>query len=203
MKTIAYGRVSTEKQDEESQKNMIARYASEQGYKVDSWIFETISSRKAVCERQLEDILCTLGKGDRLIVSESSRLARGGMIELASIIQRIKDRKARLSIVIGIGGEPMEIDSTAKMDFKNEMKIAMVGWGANMERQNISERTKNALQARKEKGVKLGRPKGTKLPDHAEKEVRKLLEHKVTLSAIARVIGISRGRLYRWVRGHV
>ena len=101
MKTIAYGRVSTEKQDEESQKNMIARYASKQGYKVDSWIFETISSRKAVCERQLEDILSTLGKGDRLIVSEPSRLARGGMIELASIIQKIKDRKARLSIVTG------------------------------------------------------------------------------------------------------
>ena len=84
------------------------------------------------------------------------------------------------------------------MDFR-QMMIAMVGGLRHGRQISVNEQRTHYRQDRK--GGLEGQ--GTTLPDHAEKEVRKLLEHKVSLSAIARVLGISRGRLYRWVRDHV
>ena len=84
----AYLRVSTDKQDERSQREIVTGYAAEVGLKIDGWVFETVSSHKARSERKLAGVLEALQVGDTLIVSEPSRLARGGMVELAGVVDQ-------------------------------------------------------------------------------------------------------------------
>ena len=195
----AYGRVSTDKQDERSQREIVNAYAAAVGMKVDGWVFETISSKTARAERKLAAVLSGLKAGDTLIVSEPSRLARGGMIELAGVVDQVKQKKARLIVVNGISGKPLIFETGKNADMMSEMALAFVGWGANMERTNIGERTRAALAARKAAGIKLGRPTGTKLTDEQAAAVRKYLAMGIPKTVIAKLAGITRGRLLRWL----
>lgn len=197
---IGYGRVSTDKQDEQSQKHIVNAYAASTGLKIDRWVGETISSTKARKERELEAVLSGLKAGDCLVVSEPSRLARGGMVELAGVVDRVKQLKARLIIVNGVGNEPMIFDSGKKTNVASEMALAVIGWAANMERTNIGERTKAALAARKKAGVKLGRPKGTKLEPEQVKAVAEFMALGLPVATVARLAGLTRSRLNRYLK---
>ncbi len=196
---VAYGRVSTDKQDERSQREIVTGYAAEVGLKIDGWVFETVSSHKARADRKLAGILDKLTAGDTLICSEPSRLARGGMIELAGVVDQVKQRKARLIVVNGVNGKPLTFSAEKNPDIFSEMALAFVGWGANMERTNIGERTRAALAARKAAGIKLGRPTGTKLTDEQAAAVRKYLAMGIPKTVTAKLAGLTRGRLLRWL----
>jgi len=199
--TTAYARVSTDKQDERSQKEIVYAYAAKTGLKVDGFVAEVISSRTARSERKLAGVLDSLKPGDTLLVSEPSRLARGGMVELAAVVDAVKQRKARLVIVNGANGKPLLFEAGKNADLQSEMALAVIGWAANMERQNISERTKAALSARKAEGVRLGRPTGTRLTEAEAATVRKYLSEGYPKTIIARLAGITRGRLLRYLSG--
>jgi len=196
----AYGRVSTDKQDERSQKNIIAEYCASVGLKVDKWTFETISSRTNRTERELAEILDGIRKGDTLIVSEPSRLARGGMIELAGVVDTVKQKSGKLVVVNGLNGKPLVFAPGKETDQLAEIALAVIGWSANMERQNISERTRSALKARKEAGVKLGRPAGTFLDSEQAGAVEKYMAMGLPKTVVAKLAGITRGRLLRYLK---
>jgi putative DNA-invertase from lambdoid prophage Rac len=76
MKTFAYLRVSTSKQDLETQRHEILQYCDRHSLSVDDWLEIEISSRKTMKERRIDELLGKLKRGDSVIVSELSRIGR-------------------------------------------------------------------------------------------------------------------------------
>ena len=151
-KTVAYLRVSQDTQDISNQRHEISRYAAANDIQIDDWIEVEISSRKSLKARKIDETLHTLKRGDTLIVSEISRLARS-MRELQNILYDLEQKKIEIHIIkqnIRTNGE--KSDSTTKILFY------AFGMAAELERELISQRTKAALAARKAQGVKLGNP---------------------------------------------
>ena len=85
----------------------------------------------------------------------------------------------------------------------SKILIMVLLMAAEIERELISQRTKEALARRKAEGKTLGRPKGSfgvsKL-DQYEDEIRKLLSHRVAKATIARMYGSSWQTVHAWVR---
>ena len=189
---IAYRRMSTGSQDGEGQRNTILEWSSKNGTKIDRWESEQVSSRKRRADRKVSKVIDGLQPGDKLIVSELSRLARS-MTELMSIVQDVREHGAELVIV----QDGMTL--TAGDDWQASAYLMAVSMGAEIERSMISQRTKAGLMARKAQGVKLGRPAGrSKLDEHAS-NIRDLQAKGVTTANIARILGVSRSTLYAWM----
>ena len=83
MKTVAYLRVSTRSQDLANQKLAILEFSQKRRFPIDQFIESRISSRQSPLERRIDEMLGTLEPGDRLLVSELSRLGRS----LSQVIQ--------------------------------------------------------------------------------------------------------------------
>lgn len=95
------------------------------------------------------------------------------------------------------------IKITSQMDMQSKIIVAMFSLFAELERDMLSMRTKQALSAKKAQGVKLGKPKGTlqssRLDDKQE-VIRELLRHKVSKSAVARMVNCSRTALVSYIK---
>jgi len=197
MKNIAYLRVSKSDQDTNNQRLSILDYAQKNNIKIHDFVEFNISSRKSPRERGIDALLSRLNSGDRLIVSELSRLGRS----LGQIIQ-IVDRLLKKSISFVAVKENIVVNEK-KQDIQTKVMIAMFGLFAEIERDLISERTKEGLAAARAKGKLLGRPKGTlgksKL-DGKEEEIKSLLNKKVSKASIAKIFDISRPALYSFIK---
>lgn len=152
-KTIAYLRASTDKQDTSNQRAEILSYAWKEDLKVDEFIEITISSRRTPKQRRIEELTTRLNKGDSLIVTELSRIGRSTS-EVLGIINELIKSEVRI-IIIRQGLDLNQHDLTSKV------MVTMFSLFAELERDLISSRTKEALAAKKAKGIKLGKPKGT------------------------------------------
>ncbi len=196
MKTIAYLRISTDKQDLDKQRLTILDYARKRGIDIEDFIELQISSQKTMKERRIDQLLSQLDAGDTLVVSELSRLGRS----LGQIIQIVDDLMKRKNKFIAI---KENIVLSGKQDIQTKMMVAMFGLFAEIERDLISERTKQALAAAKAKGKLLGRPKGSpgksKL-DGREKEIKELIKKEVSKSSIAKIMEISRTALHEFIK---
>ena len=153
MKTVASLRVSTGSQDLATQKLAILDFTQKRRFTVDAFIESRISSRKSPIERRIEEMLGTLQSGDRLLVSELSRLGRS-LSQVLQIVATLIERKIRFIAI----KEAIEVEG--KQDLRTKVMIALFGLFAEVERDLISERTKEGLAAAKAKGKQLGRPKG-------------------------------------------
>lgn len=182
-----YARVSTDKQDADRQELDILRYAEAQDLGQVKMVRETISSRKA--ERQVYAVIETMEAGDVLLVTELSRLARS-MIELNGIISSILLKGASLRVTDG---------QQVNESIGSQSLVFAMGIAAQVERSMISERTKSALRARKEQGVKLGRPAGVSKLDDMADDIFKYKGLGVNHADIARILGISRSTLNLWL----
>ena len=150
--TIAYLRVSTQKQCLENQRNEIEKFARHKGLVIHRWEMETISGTTAKSDRALGHLLGRMKKDDVIIVSEISRLSRK-MLEIMSIFYTCIEKEVLLySIKEGY-------------EFGNNMNSKIMGFAfgisAEIERNLISMRTREALALRKAEGVVLGRRKGS------------------------------------------
>jgi DNA invertase Pin-like site-specific DNA recombinase len=155
MPTIAYVRVSSEKQDVAAQKLAIGEYCKQRNMHVTYWVEVQISSRKDRKQRKLDDLFVELKKDDVLIVSELSRLARS-VGEIAFICETLLDKKVRLICI----KEGIDLQKNGKdIDIASLTQITMISLFAQIERTIISMRTKEGLRAAKERGAKLGNPK--------------------------------------------
>src|SRR3954447_7996845 len=196
MKTVAYLRVSTGSQDLANQKMAVLDYAKPQRFTVDRFVEAQISSRKAPAERGIDDLLGTLAAGDRLIVSELSRLGRS-LGQVIRIVDELVNRKVRfVAIKEGIRFE-------GKQDLQTKVMITLFGIFAEVERDLISERTKEGLVAARARGRLLGRPKGslgTSKLDGKEGEIRKLLEKEVSKRSLAKIMDVSTTNLRHFIR---
>ena len=196
MKTVAYLRVSTGSQDLANQKMAVLDYARQQRFTVDRFVEAQVSSRKTPAQRGIEDLLGTLAAGDRLVVSELSRLGRS-LGQVIRIVDELVKRKVRFIAI------KEAIRFEGKQDMQTKVMIALFGLFAEVERDLISQRTKEGLAAARARGRLLGRPKGalgkSKL-DGKEEEIRMLLEKTVSKASIAKIVGVSRTALHHFIR---
>lgn len=195
MKTIAYLRVSTDKQSLDNQRLTILDYAHKQGITIDDFVRVQVSSQKSIKKRKIDELLEQLNAGDMLIVSELSRLGRslGQIIQIVDELIRKENKFIAVKENIALNG---------RQDIQTKVMIAMFGLFAEIERDLISERTKQGLAAAKAKGKLLGRPKGSlgkSRLDGKEKEIGTLLSKTVSKSSIAKIMGISRTALYEFI----
>ena len=196
MRTIAYIRVSTDSQDLNNQRYEILDYCQKNAMTVDDYIEVEVSSRKTLKHRRIEELLSKLNKGDTLIVSELSRLGRS----LGEIIDIVKSLVEKHIDFIAI---KQRIIINGKEDIQTKTMIALFGLLAELERDLISDRTKIGLAAKKARGIKLGRPKGSTGPsklDKHEKKIKELLGYKTPKAVIARMLDVSRTTLIDFIK---
>lgn len=153
MKTIAYLRVSTDKQTIENQRNEISNYATANKIVIDEFIEIEISSRKSADARLINEITSKLKKDDRLVVSELSRLGRSTS-EVLSII----DNFMKQGITIVFIKQNLTVSNDSQ-DMTSKVMLTLFSLFAELERDLISKRTKEALASRKAKGATLGHNK--------------------------------------------
>lgn len=170
-KTIAYLRVSTDRQDLTNQKLEIEKYAASKNMEIDNWIMVEISSRKNIRERRIPELIDRLKKGDRLILSELSRLARS-MRETHNIVHEIARKKAELHII------KQNLITKDENDMATKIYINSFAMAAEIERDLISQRTKTGLARLKAEGKRLGNPN---LKQDNKARVRKANKYAGTL----------------------
>jgi DNA invertase Pin-like site-specific DNA recombinase len=196
MTTLAYMRVSCDKQDLKNQKLEILEYAQKNNYKVDEFIEIEISSRKDQQKRRIDELFEKLNAGEILITAELSRIGRstGEVINIinAFIKKQVKFIAIKQNLIIN-----------GKHDLQSKVLTTIFSLLAEMERDLISCRTIEALKAKKAQGIVLGRPKGalgvSKLDDKKE-QIQELLKHKVSKSAISRMLSVSRTSLIDFIK---
>jgi len=192
-RTIGYLRVSTADQDLEKNKADILKLANEKQLGHVEWIEEKISGTKDWKKRELGTAFETLKEGDTIIVSELSRLGRSTL----QILEIMKEAKGR-----GIAVHAVKGGWSLNGSLESKIVLTMLAMIAEIERDLISERTKEGLRARKEAGVKLGRPKGpgkSKLDQHKE-EIIALLNNGATKTFVAKRYGCSVPNLFNWLK---
>ena len=195
MKNLAYLRVSTAHQDVQSQRLAILEYAREHGFQIDRFVEAKASGRATKKRRRLDDVMSELTAGDRLIVSELSRLGRslGEVIELLDAISKASIQFVAIKENIRFEG---------RQDLQTKIMTTLFALFAEVERELISERTREGLARARASGKKLGRPKGslgTSQLDGREDEIRRLLDLGVSKSAVAKITGVSRPTLYNFL----
>ena len=193
MTTYAYLRVSTIEQNTEKNKLDVLKFANSKKLGNVEFIEEQISGKANFKNRQLGALLEKMKKDDVLIVPELSRIARS-ITQIFEVIDITKQKGIILySIKENFSNNDKSITSTVTTTI-----FALV---AQIERDLISLRTKEALQSKKAQGVKLGRPKGkgkSKLDEYKD-EILKLVELKVPKTIIARQYNTSTANLHRFL----
>lgn len=166
-----YVRVSNHDQNLEGQKNLISRYAMEHKLMVDEWIELEMSSRKSLKERRMDELLNKLQSDDTIIVSELSRIGRSIKETLDIIEAIVKEKGARLILI----KQHMDINISNTTNPTHKILVTVFSMLAELERDFISERTKEGLRARVAKGIKLGKPAGTIQSSMYDKDREKIL----------------------------
>ena len=185
-KIIAYTRVSKDTQTTENQKHYLSEFAQNNKFIIDEFIEVTISSRKKKEFREINETIEKLNSGDTLLVYALDRLGRS-TLETLAIIDEIKNK----GIILKIVKENITIDKNISNPM-NDMMMTMLSAFADLERSFISERVKAGLEARKAKGIKLGRVKGSigkSKYDKYEEKIQELYSLGLSLSKIVDYIG--------------
>lgn len=192
-RTVGYLRVSTADQDLYKFRADVLQFAQDRGFGKVEFAEEKVSGKKPWRDRQLGKVVLGLGDGDKLIVPELSRLGRS-MLEILEIIQIARAAGACIYAVKG-GWELAD-------NIQSKIISSVLAMMAEVERDLISERTKEALASKKAAGIKLGRRPGpgkSKLDEHAE-EIRALLANGSTKTFVAGRYGTSVQNLSHWLR---
>jgi DNA invertase Pin-like site-specific DNA recombinase len=180
-KTVAYLRVSTLDQDLEKNKADILSFANHHDLGKVNFVEEITSGRKPWRE------------GDAIIVAEFSRLGRS-MLECMEI----------LALATRNGIRVYSVKGNWQLDDSIQSKIIALAFSmaAEIERDLISQRTKEALRFKKEQGLTLGRPKGpgkSKL-DTFRPEIESLLANGSTQRFVAKRYHTTEANLHNWLK---
>ena len=194
MTNFAYLRVSSDQQDIKNQKFGLLEYCNNRNINPIKFVEDTVSGKITWKERAIGNILEKAIKGDLIVVSEISRLGRSTLQVL-----EILEAAAKKEISVHIAKNHMVIDGS----IQSTITATVLGLAAQIEREFISSRTKEALAKRKEDGMKLGRPKGQaqllKLDNYRD-EILKYLKKGINKRAISKLIECSPSTLYEWLK---
>lgn len=198
MTNFAYLRVSTDRQDAKNQKLGILDYCNSKNINNLKIIEDTISGTTSWRDRAIGNLIENGMAGDIIIVAEVSRLGR-------SILQvlEIMEIAAQKGISIHIAKNRMIMDGS----MQSTITATVLGLVAQIEREFLSSRTKEALQRKKSEGIKLGRPKGQseilKL-DAFKDQICDYVKKGINKRAIAKLVECSPSTLYQWLnRRHI
>lgn len=199
MSVIAYIRVSTQVQPLESQEYEIRKWCEERSLSIDRWVTESVSGTISWERRMLGKAIRKMKSGDLLVCSEISRLGRN-MLMIMSILNVCSQRRLRIHTIK---------DNFDLADNINSRIIAFAfafALAAEIERNLISQRTREALAAKKTAGANLGRPKGRSEKVQricsASGDIEALLASGATLSSVAKLYKVHRNTLARCRRMH-
>ncbi|WP_300914864.1 master DNA invertase Mpi family serine-type recombinase [Bacteroides acidifaciens] len=195
-----YIRVSSNKQTVENQRFEISAFCIREKLSIDGWIEETISGTKTYSKRQLGKLLKRVHKGDIIICAELSRLGRN-----LFMIMEI------LGICMRKGCHVWSIKDNYRLgdDISSKVLAFAFGLSAEIERNLISMRTKEALARKKAEGVRLGRPKGK--PNAPEKHklykkknyIKTQLRNGISQTQIAASCNVDRKTLSRFIKNFI
>jgi len=192
-RTIAYLRVSTIDQNLEKNKADILHLANDKNLGRVEFIEEKVSGKISWKQRKIGPLIDELKKGDTILLSEFSRLGRS-MLECMEIISLAIDKGIKIYTVKG----SWQLDDT----IQSKVMAMVFSMAAEIERDLISKRTKEALNSVRASGVKLGRPKGpgkSKL-DLVKPEVEALLSTGSTQKFIANRYNVTPATLCNWLK---
>lgn len=190
-----YIRVSTDKQALENQEFEINNFCDRKNIRIDKWIMEKISGTKDFEKRKLGKVLKRLKSGDILICSEISRLGRN-LLQIMTI----------LNICMEKGAQVWTIKDNYQLgaDIQSKVLAFAFSLSAEIERNLISQRTKEALARIKASGRKLGREFGSKNKRHVldgkEQDVIKLLNKGIPKTQIAKIMNVSIFTIYKFLK---
>lgn len=189
-----YIRVSTDRQTVNNQRFAISQFCAERNIKISFWIEETISSTKKLEDRKLGKLLKKLRKDDFLIVSELSRLGRN-LMQIMSILHYCMNSDVKVYTI----KENYELGN----NINSKVLAFAFGLSAEIERNLISARTKEALARKKAEGVVLGRPRGKKSTSvklsGKEHLIQTMLEKNLSKTQIARKLRVHRTTLTKFI----
>ncbi len=189
-----YIRVSTDRQTVENQRFEISNFCRREGLAVDGWIEETISGTKSYDKRELGKLLGKTRKGDLIVCTELSRLGRN-LFMVMEILNSCMNKECRVWTI--------KDGYRLGDDIQSKVLAFAFGLSAEIERNLISQRTKEALARKRAEGVVLGRPEGARNNhyklDDKKNEIQRLLSKNWSRSAIARKLGVSKSTLKRWL----
>lgn len=195
---VAYLRVSTGKQLLENQKNEISAFAQNRNMVIDQWVTEIASGCKQRNDRKLGTLLRRMKKGDSLIVTELSRLSRT-LIDIMTIMGTLLQK----GVVLYSTKERYSFDNS----LNSKVLCFAFGLVAEIERNLISMRTREALALRREQGVKLGRKKGSytkqKILLDNRNEIIRTINSGQSIASICRKYHVSRETFNRFRRHHL
>ena len=190
--------MSSDKQTVENQRFEIGRFCAAQEMEIDGWIEETISGTRDYDKRKLGELLRNVRAGDLIICSELSRLGRS-LYMVMEILSLCMERDCRVWTV--------KDNFRLGDDIQSKVLAFAFGLSAEIERNLISQRTKEALDRKRAEGVHLGRPKGAlskrvKLTGK-EEVIRVLREEGANWSQIARLLHVDRSTLVRFAKSRI
>jgi DNA invertase Pin-like site-specific DNA recombinase len=185
--TYGYVRVSTDKQRVDNQEYEIIRFCKKNNITIDEWVKETISGTKTPDKRKPGGLLEKVNDGDLIICAELSRLGRS-LFMIMTILNRLMDAGAKVWTI--------KDNYRLGIDIQSKVLAFAFGISAEIERDLISQRTKEALALRKAEGVVLGRPVGKK-SSHVklsgkEREIKTLIKNGTSKSEIGRIFNVNR-----------
>ena len=198
-KVMIYGyiRVSSDKQTVENQRFEINNFCKKEKLVINDWIEETISGTKNYTKRQLGNLLKKVHKDDIIICSELSRLGRN-LFMIMEILNICMTKECRVWTI--------KDNYRLGDDIQSKVLAFAFGLSAEIERNLISQRTKEALARKKAEGIVLGRPKGRKsAPEkyklHGKKSlIEELLKAKISKRQIAQICKADRNPLDRYIK---
>ena len=190
----AYLRVSTDAQDVANQRHGVVKYCADKRLLEPVFIEDTASGKTDWRDRPLGKIIERAGQGDIVVVSEVSRLARN-TLQVLEIGRECITRGVHLHVA----KNGIVFDDS----MQSKIVATVLGLVAEIERDFISARTKEALAKRKAEGVKLGRPVGAakKLRlDPLASKIDEYLKLGMDKRAIAKLLDVAPGTLYNWLK---
>ena len=194
---FGYIRVSSDKQTVENQRFEINNFCQREGISIDGWIEETISGTKSYNKRQLGNLLKKVQKDDLIICAELSRLGRN-LFMIMEILNICMNKECRVWTI--------KDNYRLGEDIQSKVLAFAFGLSAEIERNLISQRTKEALARKKAEGVVLGRPKGRKNSPTKYKLsgkrnlIKELLIANVSQRKIAKICKVDRNTLAKFIK---
>ena len=195
-----YIRVSSDKQTVENQKFEIEKFCEKEKLEIEGWISETISGTKNYDKRKLGKLLKKICPGDLIICSEISRLGRS-LFMIMEILNICMTKECRVWTV--------KDGYRLGEDIQSKVLAFAFGLSAEIERNLISQRTKEALARKRAEGVVLGRPKGSSKPEHfklygKDDVIRELLILGNSKTSIANSLRVNRNTLLNYInKNHI